>query len=429
MNFSDETTKLIKPFLSNFNKYKSQQLSRKDEKQLNTILLTLYNDINNSYKIVDLLSETNCFKGYIHKINNDNISNHKISNKSNNIKPQSYDTNIFPQHIRSYIEENERSYLNFSCTIGGREIKIIFTIFADEVEHINMKTYINYVTKIYVWLNICSMYALKTCAQSLKIYIYNTPFNKTLPDNMTTTLSNIHVNTAYTSSCKQEGEIVIFRNEEWFKVFIHETFHTFGLDFSVDGGKLIRDNVAKLFPIKSEFNIYEAYTETWARIINCCFISYNSLENKKDKKSFIINSTFCLELERMFTLYQCNKVLRFMGLNYIDICSSGNNNVYLRKNLYRENTNVFSYYILSSLFMNNYYGFLNWCNENSTSAGNCIQFNNTIETYKNFIDYINKNYKCESLLEGLENMDELHKKILKQNNELLMSTIRMTLLG
>jgi hypothetical protein len=419
MNFSDETTEIIKPFLSNFNKYKSEQLSRNNEKQLNTILLTLYNDIYNSYKKVELLKGTNCFKGHYHK----------IEKKSDKIIPLSYDSTIFPQHIRSYIEENERSYLNYKCKIGGRDIKIIFTIFADEVENNNTDIYINYVKMIYVWLTICSTYALKTCAESLTIYVYNTPFNKTLPENMTTTLSNIHVNTAYTSSCVSEGEIVIFRNEEWFKVFIHETFHSFGLDFSRDGGKLIRDNIAKLFPIKSEFNIYEAYSETWARIINCCFNSYNSLENKKDKKTFIINSTFCLELERMFTLYQCNKILRFMGLNYIDICNSRDNNIYLRRNMYRENTNVFSYYIMSSIFMNNYFEFLNWCNNNSTNVGNCIQFNNTTETYKKFIDYISRDYKCDMLLKGLKDMDELHKKILKQNNKILLSTIRMTLLG
>ena len=28
------------------------------------------------------------------------------------------------------------------------------------------------------------------------------------------------------------SEIIIFRNEEWFKVFVHETFHLFGVDFS-----------------------------------------------------------------------------------------------------------------------------------------------------------------------------------------------------
>jgi hypothetical protein len=118
-----------------------------------------------------------------------------------------------------------------------------------------------------------------------------------------------------------------------------------------------------------------------------------------------------------------------MGLNYIDICNSRDNNIYLRRNMYRENTNVFSYYIMSSIFMNNYFEFLNWCNNNSTNVGNCIQFNNTTETYKKFIDYISRDYKCDMLLKGLKDMDELHKKILKQNNKILLSTIRMTLLG
>ena len=163
---------------------------------------------------------------------------------------------------------------------------------------------------IYVWLTLCSVYANKTCSKSLTIYIYKTPFDKSLPENSMTTLSSEHVNTAFTMSCLPKNEIVIYRNEEWFKVFIHESFHAFGLDFSMFNStkNIIHDGLSTLFPIKSAFNSYESYTETWARIINCCFYSYNALTNKKDKKQFIINSTFCLELERMFTIYQCNKV-------------------------------------------------------------------------------------------------------------------------
>ena len=37
-------------------------------------------------------------------------------------------------------------------------------------------------------------------------------------------LNTSHVNSAYTYACR-EDTMTIFRQEEWFKVFIHETFH------------------------------------------------------------------------------------------------------------------------------------------------------------------------------------------------------------
>jgi hypothetical protein len=429
MNIPEETTDIIKPFLSHFNKYKSSPLTNKNEKQLHQLLLSLYNDIHTSFTKVEKTETDTDIEYY----------STKIENKSDRVVPDSYNSSIFPRYIRAYIEKNETGYLIYKCTIGGRVIKIIFTLFNDVEDH----AITNDVKMIYAWLTICSQYAAETCAKTLTIYIYKTPFNKSLPDNKLTTLSSEHVNTAYTSSCVSNGEIVVFRKEEWFKVFIHETFHTFGLDFSAansstHSSKIIHNGVKQLFPIKSEFNIYEAYTETWARIINSCFYSYTTLENKKDKKQFVINSTFCLELERMFTLYQCNKVLRFMGLDYTDICTSDDSvSVSLRRNLYKENTNVFAYYILSALFINNYFEFLNWCNNNNnnrqdSSTQLCLKFKNTDDTYKSFVDYISRHYKCDELLKGLEDMNHLHSKIVKNStkkDQLLLTTTRMTLFG
>ena len=46
--------------------------------------------------------------------------------------------------------------------------------------------------------------------------------------------------------------------------------------------------------------------------------------------------SFNLQLERIFSLYQCNKVLGFMGLTYNNIHEPGEKNAYLRKNLYQK---------------------------------------------------------------------------------------------
>ena len=139
-----------------------------------------------------------------------------------------------------------------------------------------------------------------------------------------------------------------------------------------------------------------------------------------------------LELERAFSLFQCNKILSFMGMDYKDLYEESEKSALLRRNLYREKTNVFAYYILSALFINNYFEFLNWCNINNSTNQLCLKFKNTDDTHKSFVDYISRQYKCNELLKGLEDMNQLHSKIVKnstKNDQLLLTTTRMTLFG
>jgi hypothetical protein len=116
-----------------------------------------------------------------------------------------------------------------------------------------------------------------------------------------------------------------------------------------DKGK--NSSLKLLFPIKSDFDPTEAYSEMWARIMNCAITGFNALEKKENVDEFIKNTDFCLGVERIFSLYQTIKILRFMGINYSDIhtIKKGNNSDFLRTQLYRENTHVFAYYILTSI--------------------------------------------------------------------------------
>jgi hypothetical protein len=174
-------------------------------------------------------------------------------------------------------------------------------------------------------------------------------------------------------SCVPDGEIIIFREEEWFKVFIHETFHAYGLDFGIKDPKKLFSVLRKTFPIKSDFDVNEAYTETWARIINCALYSFFSLDNRKDtvisKEQFLLYTDFSLQLERIFAIYQMNKVLNFMGLNYKDLYEMNERSSYFREQLYKENTHVFGYYILTSIFLNGYRQFITWCHANNVVMG------------------------------------------------------------
>ena len=112
------------------------------------------------------------------------------------------------------------------------------------------------------------------------------------------------------------------------------------LDFSGISYLLLKDNFKNLFKVKSDYEISEAYSEFWATIINSCFISYDILDNKEDYEKFGLYSEFCIQFERIFSIFQLVKILDYMGLRYKDLISDGKMAKSLKNLLYKEDTNV-----------------------------------------------------------------------------------------
>jgi len=160
---------------------------------------------------------------------------------------------FIPQVIYTYIREKAEWWLQFKYYLNNREIILHFITFPDSkisVCNTQLKNdtsgqmcaheiaiYQTYAYKVFLWLTMISQMADKECSgSSLNIYFYMTPFKKNIPAATPSTrdgdtLSAIHVNTGVTRNCENNGEIVIYRFEEWFKVFIHETMHNFNMDF------------------------------------------------------------------------------------------------------------------------------------------------------------------------------------------------------
>ena len=168
--------------------------------------------------------------------------------------------------MRNHIDNNIIKLLKYNITIFDRNISILFLI-EDEKQTI-IEKYNDYVNYMLVWLYVVNMYSSKKCANELKIFIYHTNLLKLLPETNKNILNENNVNTAFTRTCPTNSEIVVFRKEEWFKVFIHETFHNFGLDFSEMNLDLYNEKILNIFSVNSEVNLFESYAECWARIIN-----------------------------------------------------------------------------------------------------------------------------------------------------------------
>jgi hypothetical protein len=144
-------------------------------------------------------------------------------------------------------------------------------------------------------------------------------------------LGEDNVNTGYARKCT---ELVVYRKEEWVKVFIHECMHEMGLDKGMTKVRL------PMFRLSHEVALYEAYCEVWARILNCYLVaSYTGQA-----------VAALLERERKYSVYNMVKVLAHSGLAYADLWSA-------RAASYAENTNVIAYVVLGAILMSDYQAF------------------------------------------------------------------------
>jgi hypothetical protein len=133
---------------------------------------------------------------------------------------------FIPREIQLYIEQ---TYL-WEFRVAARHIKLYISVARGEVAPAHEAT------KVAEWLNIAATAAPAECSAEMDIYIYLTDLKKELPTRADGgAVREKHANTAFTTSCRKNTEIHLFRREEWLKVFIHETFHAMGLDFSADG--------------------------------------------------------------------------------------------------------------------------------------------------------------------------------------------------
>lgn len=356
---------------------------------------------------------------YIQSIKNGNNNNYykrSIRNiKSKNDLPvfNNFPSNTFTKEVQNHIHMNMKLILKYSLYMFNRKINIHFIIEKNDLHENNMEKYDKYVNCILLWSYILNKYSSIHCSKDWNIYLYFTSLEKQLPNKNIHLQDNIlnynHINTGFTTTCPQISEIVIFRKEEWFKVFIHESFHNFALDFSDMNVNDLNKAVLEIFPIKTKGNLFEAYTEFWAEIINISFCSYFHLKSGDGVVGFLKNVEWLIQYERIYSFFQLNKLLNYMGLTYKNLYSKDKTSVVLRETLYKENTNIFAYYVIKCILMNNYNGFLSWCYDHN-GQGKIIQFSKTQQNLYDFYSFIKKNYKIVSFE---NNVDCMEKYMLK----------------
>ena len=398
MKLLKESKQIIDYILPNYEKCLLKQYNNSTyNNKMSNLLYILYDDISNANKSF-------------------NINKNKFNIKfKKNFDIPKFSSLYMALHIKEYVINNGIYQLNYKFFINNRNININI-MFYDNNDLLNIEKYNIWFYNMYRVLYICSLYSTSECSKELNIYLFPTHYKKELPKN-NSIIGPDNVNTAYTNRCQPNGEIIIYRKQEWFKVFIHESIHSFGLDINNNINEKINKQLENIFSLNINFSISEAYTETWARIINVAVSLFSNV--KIDKNTFIKQMIFFLQLEKIFAIIQMNKILKYMNLNYNFINNKNKNNIIICNNLYKQKTHVFGYYILPCIFLNKSMEFMNFCYKNNMSF---LKFNQTDNNAKEFVNLIKETYKAKMLIECDKTFKDLKK------NNFIKNTMRMSVL-
>tara|TARA_Y100000816_G_scaffold196064_1_gene143319 strand:+ start:4174 stop:5325 length:1152 start_codon:yes stop_codon:yes gene_type:complete len=311
-----------------------------------------------------------------------------------------------------------KKHFTFSFSTPKRKINIFFISPIEKPE----KELLFCLKQIFIWFNGIDSYTTSECSKILDIYISFTPSLKLLPKQKYDVIGRKNANTAFTFSCTERNIIHVFREEEWFKVLIHETFHNLDLDFSKYDHGFSDKYIQSFFPNRRNIKFYESYCETWALLFHSLFYSIHH-----DKSlNFILNR----ELE--FSLFQCSKILDHFDIKY-NYLFSNNHKALVSMENYKENTPILSYYIFKTIFLYNINNFLEWCykeNDKSIRFSKLpIHYVDIYQKISNLVIFLNDHYKNTAFLKTIkehEKQFQKEKKSIQLNDIFYFKTLRMT---
>ena len=400
------------------------------------LLEQFYNDLLDAQEILDDVKKQCKKRGtffYTKKVT-------KILSSLDIIKGHNFGGEYLPKHVVRQIDGAAQYTVDVHFqTIFNRKVRVVFTSEEESDDPIkHPEVYDKYVSWIYMWITMIHHYAKMECSQSLTIYLYLTTLKKEMPRSKDEVIGVPHVNTAYTRPCSEPSEIIIYRKEEWEKVMLHESFHNFALDFSTSPSNECVKRMLKLFPINSNITLFEAYTESWAEILNmafCSFFKTHALtrddDNKRDDydanlETFLSHFQEYSSYEINYSMFQMVKMLDHMGLNYESTYSTDIHLSAMRKHKYKEDSHIFAYYIAKMIILFHYQDFLIWCQMNNR---NVLQFSASDEAQHSFCEFIEQHYDASKLVASVKKSEKLFTKLKMHYSEddIVFRSARMTM--
>lgn len=275
-------------------------------------------------------------------------------------------TNVISEQITNHIYSKIKYVIEYN--IQFLDIQS-FTIRFYVMSFPTKKVLNEYIQRIYVLLNTISFFILflqeKQSNKKIKynhqnIFFFMTSLKKELP-NYLTELEQYHVNTGYTAPHKGNSDIVIYRKEEWYKVFIHEYVHNHHLDFSQLNSSFMKLS-KKIYNIDNDILFSEAMAEIWALSINILMVSYLFKKYNmfpelhkvipRNHTTMGVSDIFqyILNIEIYFSIIQTKKILKYLNTTYSQLSDKSHS-----IKIHNDNTNICSYYFIKTIYIYFYF--------------------------------------------------------------------------
>ena len=298
-------------------------------------------------------------------ISNSRYYNTNVSEKVSTILKEHLSKSIYiDKNVISYISNNLNNckIISYENTINSKKFVFDFIIY----DKININNLDNIVKKMLVFLQILIKLSknlnneVNICSKDgVHITFFFTPFLKELnitKEKNKEILGPHNVNSGFAYICLTSGSIFIYRKQDFFKVFVHESIHAYGIDKALHSDFNKNENYNKFLNIFSlntkestNIGINESVTEFWTSLL---YLSVNSYQDSNNLRNYIYNFERLYKIELVHALYQISKILHY---NYLTYNSFINNST----STYRENTHIFSYFIVKSLMLINHEHMLN----------------------------------------------------------------------
>lgn len=291
-----------------------------------------------------------------------------------------------PIDIFDYISKNTLTKLSLKITMKNLTINLNL-ISKKKIS----KRVINNIVK-----RICLMYLLKhhTTNQSsnVTLTLLFSDFKKKLPKDYNV-LGPREINSGVATF--YENKILIYRNEEYSKLLIHELVHLFKLDFSVINMNFLRDILDINQNIQTIPN--ESFTEILTIIINSIIVSIEISEKKN-----LSLATSLINYEIVYNLFQCSKILKHFGYETAyDFFRKNDGN-----QKFDQTTSVISYFFIKTACLYNSKNFMYFMNNNFTELNydnKELAMNNYTNLAKNSLQNLEFHRTLDSILESLQN--------------------------
>lgn len=389
--------------LPNFDKLKNILKTPKLSTSANAMLDVWYNRIKHSFKLFLSRKETVL----------NTLKREKTLTKIS-------DFTVIPDPLKTVIHKVCVNNYSFSIEVpykDNRKTRLI-KVYICAPAHFTLTKIRNMICLISTWFYFVNDFVENGCSDTIDIFLYLIPNKKRLPEHGDS-IDMEDVNTAFTTTCRIKTNVHIFREEEWFRALIHESFHNLGLDFIRMDDAVIhaqQTRIAQVFHTNMpDIRLYETYCEMWAEVLNLLFyVHLNKAPNVSWKAEFFRSLVF----EQSFAILQCVKLLKHNSIDdYESFPKNGSK--------YSEETNGFSYYILKCILSVHLDLFLDFCSKQFAGDEYSLQFRRTAPNLRKYTDIMLDNHMSPKMIQGTKFM--VHSISTLQMSKTMRETLRMSL--